>query len=40
MTHTNVPMNKSAAYTSRVDVDSFISGKTEQQQRNAEPHIK
>ena len=38
MTQTNVPINKSAAYMSRVDVDSFMSGSTEQQQRNADPH--
>ena len=40
MTQTNVLANKKSAYISRVDVDSFISGRIEQQQRNEEPHIK
>ena len=40
VTQTNVPTNKNAAYIKRVEVDSLISGNTEQQHRKAEPQIK
>ena len=40
MTQTKVPINKIVAYIKRVDVDSFMSGNTEQQHRNADPHIR
>lgn len=39
-THANVPTNKKIAYISLVEVDSFIEGKKEQQQRNEDPHIR
>lgn len=37
-THTNVPTNRKNAYIKRVDVDSLIGGRIEQQHRNDEPH--
>jgi hypothetical protein len=37
-THTKVPINMKKAYIKRVDVDSFMAGKNEQQHLNADPH--
>ncbi len=36
--HENVPENKKNAYISRVDVDSLMLGRQEQQHLNADPH--
>jgi hypothetical protein len=37
-TDTSVPTSKNIAYISLVEVDSFIAGSIEQQQRYGEPH--